>query len=316
MSTFYERALPEGASGYFSEPAATLDPSLFDGTHLKDDVRQWLILTLAHGLASYLDLSGVNEWLHAWLAGSGITYQWAADRGNGDLDVLFGVDMARFVHFNPDYQGIPERDVADYENKQLKMKLWPSTAHQRFNGRSYEVTFYWAPGTGSDISRIHPYAAYDLKRDAWVVHPPQLPADPRALYPSEWFEAAGRDTTAAEQLARRHASLLTRLASTTLSEGRARNAHAELTRVRQSVTSLFDEIHGGRAAAFGEQGQGYGDFANFRWQHAKQTGVVAALKDIRDQARADAKADDHRLYGDSIDGASAILNRDIMRPRP
>ncbi len=71
MSTFYDRALPEGGSGYFSEPSPTLDPNLFDGMHLKDDVRQWLILSLAHGLAAYLDLAGVNEWLHAWLAGLG-----------------------------------------------------------------------------------------------------------------------------------------------------------------------------------------------------------------------------------------------------
>jgi hypothetical protein len=276
-------------------------------------VREWLLATLENGLRKYLDLSGVNEWLHVWLAGSGITYQWAGDRGNGDLDVLFGVDMERFVHWNPGFSGLPESYVADHADEVLKQKLWPATAHQRFGQQEYEVTFFWNPGTGSDITRIHPYAAYDLKGDAWVVSPPAVPHDPGVLYPADWHDAAERDTLAAGQLSDRHATLKSQLASIAPGDPRARNAGAELVRVQQSVMSLFDDIHTGRREAFGEQGHGYGDWHNFRWQSAKASGVVNALGAIISEARASTEAGDQQLYGGPVDGPETILTRDMLR---
>lgn len=301
--SFYDQAAQQGGSGFFSAPSDSLDPSLFDGMHLHDGVREWLVLTLAHGLGQYLHLGGVNDWLHAWLAGSGITYQWHADRGNGDLDVLFGVDMPGFVHYNPEYQGIPERDIANYSDSVLKQKLWPKTARTRFGQQEYEVTFFWAPGVGSRIEHIHPYAAYDLVSDAWVVTPPALPDDPRALYPQEWYDAAERDSKAASYLSTRHASLSKVISSTDPGATRWVNATAEIARVRQSAMSLFDEIHGGRQEAFGEQGHGYGDVHNFRWQASKQSGAVSALKAIISAGRQAARPD----------GPGTILTRDILR---
>lgn len=316
MTDFYSRALEPGHSGYFSAPAITLDPDLFlPDEHLRPDVRVWLLAVLENGLRRYLDLSGVSEWLHAWLAGSGITYQWSADRGNGDLDVLFGVDMQRFVHWNPDYQGIPERDVADRADRVLRQKLWPQTAHYRPGPgqQEYEATFFWAPGTGSDISRIHPYAAYDLKRDVWIVRPPNVPADPHALYPAEWYEAAGRDTDLAERLVRSHGRLSARLSSSPADSAAWRNAGAELTRVRQDAISLFADIHGGRTEAFGEQGHGYSDWHNFRWQQAKASGVVGGLRAIRDAARRASLAEDKQLYGGPINAPETLLTREALR---
>lgn len=311
--SFYDRALQPGGSSYFSEPSATLDPNLFMGDRLHNDVRVWLLHTLEAGLRRYLDMRGAREWLHAWLAGSGITYQWAADRGNGDLDVLFGVDMQQFVHYNPDYHGVPERDVADYADTVLKQKLWPKTAHQRFGQQEYEVTFFWAPGTGRGIEHIHPYAAYDLVGGTWVVTPPDLPHDPRALYPPDWFQAAGMDTDAAKQLSSSHRSLTQQLASTVLGETARRNREAKLAHVQSAATALFNDIHGGRTAAFGEQGHGYGDYANFRWQHGKESGAITSLRDIVKSARASSDANDIELYGGPIDGPQTILTRDILR---
>lgn len=305
-------SLPPGHSGFFSAPSDQLDPNLFDGTHLKHDVRQWLLLTLAEGLAKYLDLAGANEWLHAWLAGSGITYQWSADRGNGDLDVLFGVDMARFTHWNPDFSGLPESYVADHADEVLKQKLWPATAHQRFGQQEYEVTFYWNPGTGADITRIHPYSAYDLKGDAWVVCPPAVPHDPGVLYPAEWHEAARRDSEAAGQLYDRHHNLTNQLSSTALGSPQAQNITAEITRTRQAASALFEEIHGGRREAFGEQGHGYSDWHNYRWQAAKASGVVEGLGALTALARSDKEAQDKFLYGGPVDGPEKILTRDML----
>ena len=222
--SFYDQAAAAGGSGYFSAPSDELDPNLFDAHlvsgrgglqwHLSPWVRSSLLELLEHGLQRYLSLRGAHDWLHAWLAGSGITYQWHADRGNGDLDVLFGVDMPGFVHYNPEYHGIPERDIANYSDTILKQKLWPKTARTRFGQQEYEVTFFWAPGVGSRIEHIHPYSAYDLLSDAWVVTPPALPDDPRALYPREWYDAAERDSKAASYLQTRHGSLANTLSST------------------------------------------------------------------------------------------------------
>lgn len=319
MSTFYERAaggLPKGHSSYFESPHGSLDPYLFDGEHLRPQVRQRLLVELEDGLNESLNLAGIEHWLHAWLAGSGITYQW--EGGEGDLDVLFGVEMGPFVHHNPNFSGIPEKAASEWINTKLKQKVWPATSHTRFGQRTYEVTFYWNPGTHDRIENINPYAAYDLKRDVWAVPPPMLPHDPHSLYPSQWYEAAGRDVDAAETIIRRHDNLAQQLSSTSPSSANGRNAGAELVRVRQAAIALFDEIHLGRRAAFGEQGHGYSDWNNFRWQHAKASGVVAALRRLTEDAKAASEAEDKRLYGGPIDAADTIITREMMRygPRP
>lgn len=319
MSSFYEKAagLPEGHSSYFESPHRRLDPSLFtDREQLLPAVRERLLAELEEGLRVSLDLAGVNEWLHVWLAGSGITYQW--EGGEGDLDVLFGVDMLRFVHFNPNFQGVPESAVADWADTQLKQKVWPKTAHTRFGDRTYEVTFYWNAGTGNDIERIKPYAAYDLKTDTWAHRPPELPADPREMYPDGWYLAAHRDVLAATDILDRHHHLAQVLATTDPSTATGRNATAEMARVRMTARAMFDDIHLGRRQAFGEQGHGYSDWHNFRWQHAKAAGVVPALRGITEAAARSSETQQARLYGGPIDAADTIITREMMRygPRP
>lgn len=317
MSSFYDKAvggLPPGHSSYFESPHGHLDPSLFDGDRLRPIVRERLLAMLEDGLQSALNMQGMDSWLHAWLAGSGITYQW--EGGEGDLDVLFGVDMTRFYLANPQYTGIPEDAAAEWVNGQLKKVVWPTTSHTRFDQRTYEVTFFWNPGTDDDIRNIKPYAAYDLRRDTWIVPPPDLPDDPGKLYPREWYEAAARDTKAAEQLANGYMRHKSTLASFLPDQPQWVTADAALTRTGDAARALFDEIHLGRRAAFGPQGKGYGDFANFRWQLAKKTGVVRALRAITEEAKAADEAEEKRLYGGPIDGPDTILMRDMLRYRP
>ena len=314
MSSFYEKAvggLPPGHSSYFESPHDRLDPNLFDGDRLHPDVRARLLTMLEDGLNAALNLSGIEHWLNAWLAGSGITHQW--EGGEGDLDVLFGVEMAKFVHHNPNFTGIPESAVAEWVNTQLKQHVWPRTSHTRFRDRTYEVTFFWNPGTDNTIENIKPYAAYDLRRDTWVVPPPVLPHDPRSLYPAEWFEAAGRDVDAAGTIISRHDNAASKLASTSPESPDGRNAGAELVRARAAAVALFDDIHVGRRQAFAEQGHGYADWHNFRWQHAKATGVVSALRKLTEEARAASEREDKRLYGGPIDGPDTIITREMMR---
>ena len=86
-----------------------------------------------------------------------------------------------------------------------------------------------------------------------------------------------------------------------------------MAHVHSAALALFDDIHQGRTAAFGEQGSGYSDWHNFRWQHGKETGAIGALRDIIKSARASSDANDIDLYGGPIDGPQTILTRDILR---
>lgn len=256
--------LPPGASAYFSPPEDTLDPALFDGDRLREPVRARLVDLLHSGLRSYLGLTGTEDWCRAWLAGSAITYQWRASRGTtGDLDVLFGVDYPQMLAANPAFPAVDGRSAATWIDSRLKKYLWPKTSREVFGHRVFEATFYWNPGVAGDITVIRPYAAYSLDRDAWDVRPPELPRDPRSLYPAEWFTAASADTAAAQAIAQDY---------------RRNPASRAAIRARD----LFEAIHGGRKAAFVEQGRGYSDYANFRWQHAKETGVIEALREVMD----------------------------------
>lgn len=247
------------SSGYFSEPSKTLDPNIFEGDHMLADVRETLVAHLYEGLAE-IGLFAPEMWVHAWLAGSGATYQ----GGNGDLDVLFGVDFPVFLEYNPHVPRLGRKEVAKWVDDALRSTYWPKTAHYRIGTGTYEVTFFWNPGTGTSIDAIHPYAAYDLLGDEWVVRPPKLPEDPHSLYPSQWYDFADAD--------HRQALAIMEMNETGGSLGQHQAERAART--------LWGSIHGGRQQAFSDTGAGYGDFHNFRWQRGKETGTVDILRGL------------------------------------
>jgi len=251
-------------SGYFSEPSDRLDPDLFTGMDLKEPVRTGLLNLLYSDLENDIGFREPWNWTSAWVAGSGASYQW----GNGDLDVLFGVDFPGFLADNPQFPRLSEHEVASYTDKMLRQKSWPKTRNVTIGGskKKYEITFFWNPGVSDDISVIHPYAAYDLVMDRWDVEPSGLPGDPHSLYPKEWYDFADSDY--------RQALSIENMSRTGGSLGQVQASRAART--------LWEGIHGGRQAAFSEQGRGYGDFHNFRWQRAKETGTVDILRGLMD----------------------------------
>lgn len=279
-------SLPEGKSSYFSVPSHGLDPALFAAEYLKPRVSRWIWSTIKEFLTAEMHMTHTEKWLHVWLAGSGVTYQWDADRGNGDLDVLIGVSFKKFAEANPKYKGLPEVQVAEWLNQEMKDELWPKTAHKDFSGQTYEVTFYWNPGVEADITVINPYAAYDVLADKWKVRPPKLPADPSTLYPRSFFTGADNDLKQASEI----------YVAYHQSGGSPR--YAELAK------GLLESIHGGRKAAFEPGGKGYGDFANFRWQSAKKNGIIAGLTQL---------VQDHAGGGPKPEGADILLTRAMLR---
>lgn len=310
-----------GASGYFSEPAHELDPHLFDGERIRDNVRTFVNSKLINWFNNETGLKGARNWLHVWIAGSGVTYQWQASRGNGDLDVLFGVDWVKFRQMNDDETGNSvmaidsEDEMADIVNTELKASLWPETAEQNLNGQIYEVTFYWNPGTGTNIKNIHPYAAYDLTTNTWSVRPPKLAQDPATLYPQDWKAEAGQDLTQANALLDRYNKSLNSLNASTEGSPGWHNATSELRLIADQAKVLFDDIHLGRKAAFQEGGKGYGDWTNFRWQSAKNSGAIQKLHTLASIDVEAKHAQEENTYGAQIKNARQALTEAMMANR-
>ena len=315
----------EGQSGYFSRPSNALDPRLFDGDRIRHEVSRWIVQTLYDYWRQHY--SYPNEWSTVWLAGSGISYQWDADRGNGDLDVLVGIDWPKFFDWNPDYRGLSSTEMADRFNEELHRDLWPKTAQTRIatkgpvNGPTdglfsgdFEVTFY-VNATGSDIADIHPYAAYNLRTNRWTVRPPVLPEDPKTLYPKGWWDYVEDERRLADALIQRYnhaqGAIRTSVPGTPAYSTNGRNLQV----IADQIGTLYDDIHLGRRAAFGEQGEGYGDFNNFRWQAHKKFGTAQALHEVwstRHTGRTDYETD---TYGEPLSNAQEALRTSLLWAR-
>ena len=293
----------QGESGYFSAPSETLDPRLFDGDHFKTDVRTWILNTLYEFWGQRY--RSPKAWSTVWIAGSGISYQWEAGRGNGDLDVLIGVDFPRFWTSNQQYLGLSENDVAEIFNQEFHQNLWPSTANASINGGTFEVTFYVNPNS-TDIRDINPYAAYDLTHDSWTVRPPHGDA---FNHPKEFYDYAQREVGGAEEIVAKFNTAANKAKAMNPGSPGWHNAMREVDLLASQASTMYDSIHLGRRAAFSSGGSGYGDYYNFRWQYHKQHGTAQALNAV---AHAHKEAHDEfnsQIYGAAIEPADVALRR-------
>lgn len=270
-----------GASSYFSRPSNILDPNLFEGEKLRPDVRDHILRIYMDYMSSHYNRP--DRWSMVWLAGSGISYQWAANRGNGDLDVLFGIDYSEFVSDNPTFMYFDRHEIANYITDDLRANLWPVTAHTYFGLGEYEITFFlndYVEANSNSITNIRPYAAYNLTKDEWTVKPPNLPAKPGGIYPATYYSQAENNKYAAQALVDRYNALHNEAKSIRPGSPQDVNNRKHKALVRAEANTLFDQLHLGRKMAFSPDGEGYGDFYNFQWQHAKEAGVINALNEI------------------------------------
>lgn len=305
--------LPEfkGASGYFSRPAANLDPNLFEGDHLKPEVRNHILAAL-YRFWRKRGYQNPLHWSTAWIAGSGASYQWAADRGNGDLDILIGVDWPAFYRDNSPWGHLNPSDMTGVFDAELRTELWPRTAETTFGARTYEVTYY-VNEVATDIRTINPYAAYNLTVDAWTVRPSRETAYDHD-FPADWTTWGENDLKAAEEIRAEINRTLEKM-TREMHGPRLLNLLTALSRAADTGTVLLQEIHGGRRAAFAPGGRGYLDYTNWRWQKAKQTGVVRVLKGIEDARRRAADTTQRRLYGQLLPDATSLTARAADRHR-
>jgi hypothetical protein len=307
-----------GQSGYFSAPSSSLDPRLFvGGTKMfRPEVRDWILSTLYDYWETRYNAP--REWSTVWVAGSGISYQWAANRGNGDLDILIGVEYAEFYRLNERYVGFSEDDMADIFNVDLHTGLWPHTEATEITPTSvptpggadteslFEITWYVNPGA-TDIRDIRPYAAYNVTTDTWTVEPPQIGSDPGSAFPKEYWDYVNDEKHLADSLVSKYNSIAATVKVQQPHSPGWHNSMSALDVVLTQAGALFNDIHLGRKNAFGPSGSGYGDFYNFRWQAHKRFGTMQALHALsQTHAEAQEKAAE-ALYGAPIDSAGKTL---------
>lgn len=294
----------QGESGYFSDPVESLDPSLFvDGkpTEFRPEVRAWVLDTLYNFWGSRYNRP--RTWSTVWVAGSAISYQWAAARGNGDLDILIGVDWPKFLAANPRFAGFPEVDMAEIINQEFHAELWPKTAQQNLGGRVFEVTFYVNPNS-TDIRNINPYAAYDLTHGSWTVHPPQ-----DFKHPQEFYKRAQTEANGAEEIIARYNEAANSAKAMDPGTPGWHNAMRQAEILVAQADALYEQIHLGRRQAFGPGGSGYGDYYNFRWQYHKQRGTAQALNAVGKAHKAAREDFNSTIYGGPVDAANVALRR-------
>lgn len=155
-------------------PTFGLDHRLFVAEDLKPEVRQAVMDRLDGVLGPFVGFSW-REWTKVYLAGSEAS-EWtsATLEGNGDFDTLIGVDYDRAREMEPGKLGNFDDDRITWAmNTALKFGYNASPWKPSFGGE-WDLTGYVNPNS-YDITKIKPYAAYNITDDMWAVRPPHLP---------------------------------------------------------------------------------------------------------------------------------------------
>ena len=299
MSLYEAVTVEPSETSYFSNPQAGLDPRLFRDNQMVGSVRDGILRILFEHLRN--NYYNPEAYIHAWLAGSGVSFQWAANRSPADLDCLVGVDYVRFRQSNTKYTGFSDREIADMFNENFREDLHPQT--EEFMG-SFELTFY--VNVQTDIRNIKPYAAYSLTDDDWTVEPQNL----TVTVGRDWERKVTRDENMAVEILTRYSEALSKIGTATTDAAR-RNAEAALKLSIEQGAALFEDIHHGRKAAFSQSGQGYLDYSNYRWQAGKSSGVVQALKQLKDLSKKTRQEFESQTYGMELPDARVLIRRAI-----
>jgi hypothetical protein len=284
-------------TSYFSPPAAGLDPRLFRNGKLDSSVRSAILqLLLNHLNALY---TGADGWYTAWLAGSGVSHQWAANREPGDLDCLVGINFPSFRQSNSDYRGLSDKEIAEMLNEGFRELLQPRTA--LFLG-SFELTFFTI--VAPSILEIKPYAAYSLTTDDWVVKPEPM----MQQQVPEWDSSVEQDRFSASGFITRFISAKNKFNEASNDAVKA-NARSEMRVASSQALALYNDIHNNRSAAFSPTGKGYSDFNNYRWQSNKKTGVIQALRSVKAEMDAHDAELAKSTYGVDLPDTNTLIRR-------
>ena len=213
------------------------DPRLFEGEHLKDEVRDNIITTLDTYWAPKYGHQWVS-WAKVYFTGSEASHWY----GNNDFDVLIGID---YDEFRKDTKStLQNEEIDDLLNKGFRADLNDDVT---FAGDTFGRTWYVNPNS-YDITRLKPYAAYDVVDDFWAVHPVHVPDDwgPDKFPDSTWH------------MAEHYADEIDRI------------SHLDPKTRQQYAERLFDHIHTDRQRAFSDRGTGVFDVGNVAEKYLDQ----------------------------------------------
>ena len=289
------------ATSYFSKPVSGLDPRLFINGNLIPNVRNIILSMLLNHLK--LEYYGPESWMRAWLAGSAVSYQWAADRDNPDLDCLVGVDYVQFRKANPEYVGLSDREIASMFNENFRQSLNAQNFLDVF-----DITFY--VNTKSDIRAIKPYAAYSLTEDGWTIPPFEVEVQNNP----EWEKVVQTDIENAKDILNLYSELMGKIKAAP-NDAIRRNHEVLLKHVVEQGSAMYRDIHEKRGQAFSPEGGGYFDFNNYRWQAGKRTGVVQAMKNLHNISKQSKQIFNEETYGLDLPDTSILIRRASTRPR-
>jgi hypothetical protein len=252
-------------------PTQGLDHRLFDGDHLKPDVRRYIIDTLDRFWGP--QFGDWTAWSIVYFAGSEAS-EWTSPtlEGNNDFDVLIGVDYAEFRRKqvrDRSFHLMSDQEITDYLNIDLR-RLDEQTAEAMIPVEGtlvgpFSNTFY-VNKDSYDIRAIKPYAAYDVSHDRWAVKPPELPDWDIAKFP----EGPG----------------LIQECRAIAAQVRAILRMPEPYRTQQGY-ALWQHLHGDRSRAFGPQGEGWYDPGNVIEKYLDQEGLWDKLVQIMVRAKSD-----------------------------
>ena len=296
-------SLEPADTSYFSAPAAGLDPRLFRDNHLIGSVRNGILSILFDHLRRHY--YNPEAYVHVWLAGSGVSYQWAANRTPADLDCLVGIDYIAFRKSNTKFVGLSDQEIASMINEDFRAELYPQTENYL---DSFELTFY--VNVASDIRTIKPYAAYSLTDDDWTVEPSEPTLNPK----KDWERKITRDESMTVEILERYSQALANIGTATTDTARV-NSEAVLKRAVDQGAALFEDIHHGRGSAFSPSGEGYADYANYRWQAGKKSGVVQALKQLKEISTKTRQEFESQTYGMELPTANVLVRRAALYKR-
>lgn len=251
-------------------PTYGLDRRLFDGDHLKPDVRRYILETLAdfwkpkHGV-------GWGEWAIVYLAGSEAS-EWTSEEriGNNDFDVLIGVDYDKF-RGNRGNAAEPytDQEITDELNADFKLlNAQTAQAYIPVDGKlegPLSNTWYVNPDS-YDIRKIKPYAAYDVSHDRWAVKPPHLPKWDISQFPE------GPALVAECQAVSAYVRAILNM--------------PEPYRTQQGY-ALWHHLHSDRSRAFSGQGEGWYDPGNVIEKWLDQEGLWEELVKIMVRVKED-----------------------------
>lgn len=228
--------LPQGR--YWGPNSAQNDQRLFDGDHLKPEIRSEIMQRVDSFMRPrYREWP---SWTKVYFAGSEAA-QWQPF--NGDFDILIGIEYDRFRKENPQYADMDDVAISvmltDGMRKTINVDGFWFTLRDGRKVGPFDRTFYVNPDS-YDIRRLKPYAAYNVTDDTWAVHPLQVPKDWDATHLPESY------WTYAEAL---------------LNEIRAIGTLPPEERHRMAA-NLWEELHTHRSDAFGPNGKGLFDLSN------------------------------------------------------